>query len=79
MGIYIDIKRLQISVESAEYSFITTDGRCGRFLLNRSSGETELLEPAPNDSDGRLYARAAHKVKVAWREGIVLEKAVWAS
>ena len=79
MAVYIEIERIENSGGTALFRFSTTDGRSGVFRLDLSSGNTFLEEKLPGDELGKLYARAAYKIRTIWRGGELPEKACWAS
>jgi len=79
MAVYLNIVKSGETPESVEYDYFTTDGRVGRFAINRTSGETCLIASAPGENENSLYHRAAFKIRKAWQAGTLPESACWAS
>ena len=80
MAVYIEIKKIKKELDSVVYSFELLDGRSGKFAINETTGNTELITPLPDD-DGSLFARASYKIKKSWeqdRENLP-DKTCWAS
>lgn len=79
MAVYISIRQTNDTTEFAEYSFSLSADRTGRLKINKTTGETELLESISNDEQNGLYSRAAHKVKKHWQNGDLPKETCWAS
>ncbi len=79
MAVYISIVKVQENEESALYRFSTTAGSCGKFQISKSTGEVYLKVPLNGDTEGRLFLRAAHKIKTAWKKGEFPDRSCWAS
>jgi hypothetical protein len=79
MAVYLDIKKSAETDQSVEYTYSTTDEHKGRFIIDRQSGETNLLECAEGESEESLYQRASFKIKKAWKAGKLPEFTCWAS
>jgi len=79
VAIYLDILKTHVDGEEVEYTFSTTDGRTGRLRINRNTGQVRTVEQMPGDSLGAGAARAARKVTLAWNDGHLPDKLVWAS
>jgi hypothetical protein len=80
MAIYIEIKKVAESPDSAEYSFGLGAGPEGRLILRKATGEVELLSAHPDDSESKgFFSRAAHKVRSHWKKGELPELTCWAS
>jgi len=79
MAIYLDIKKSAETDGTVEYSYSTTDQRTGRFIIDRKSGETILVQCAAGELNESLYQRAAFKIKSAWKAGDLPDSTCWAS
>jgi hypothetical protein len=79
MAIYITIRKVADSPDSAEYTYGTSEDRVGRLRLNKSTGDVSIIQPALGDDQSRLYLRAAHKIKKHWSRGETPEITCWAS
>ena len=79
MAIYISIRKVKEDASSVEFVFGTSESELGRLKLSKSSGTVELIQPAPNDSEERLFRRAAHKIETHWKKGEVPGETCWAS
>ena len=80
MAVYLEIKKIKKELGCVVYSFGLVDGKSGKFTINETTGNTELIKPLPGD-DGSLFARASYKIKKSWeqdRENLP-DKACWAS
>ena len=79
MAIYISIKKIEEDHISVVYEFSLTNGNPGRFKISKGTWDTTLLEPLPNDTDSRMFARAAHKIRKHLKKGEIPETTCWAS
>jgi hypothetical protein len=78
MAVLIDIEKRSESGATVEYQY-SVGSRHGVFVLDTSTGEIELLDSMLGDDQGRLFARAAYKIRKCWEAGEVPNKATWAS
>jgi len=80
MAFYVKIKKIHEDSRSANYSFWSDPARMGFLNFDKISGEIKLVEPAADDSQGRVFMRAAMKLKREWEGGGCLPQvAEWAS
>jgi hypothetical protein len=79
MAIYISIRKVKEDATFVEYVFGTSDNELGRMKLSKSSGAVQLIQPAPNDREERLFRRAAHKIETHWKKGELPGETCWAS
>lgn len=77
---YLDIFKITETASSVEYRYVTVDLREGRFSIHKETGEVALISLAPGESEeGRLFHRAAHKIRKSWTSGSLPDKTYWAS
>ena len=79
MGIYVLIRRVEFTDDSADYVFGASESALGRMRVDRHTGEVTLVTPAPDDAKVVLFSRAAFKLRKHWLKGEMPEKTCWAS
>ncbi|QHI99151.1 hypothetical protein GT347_14905 [Xylophilus rhododendri] len=79
MTFYVKLEKQVENEVSAVYPFWSMVGSVGSLEVSKNSGEITLLKPVLNDNHGRLFIRAAAKLKREWQEGLFPEIIEWAS
>ena len=79
MGLYVLIRRVELTKDSADYAFGESETALGRVRIDRHTGEVTLVTPAPDDPNSVLFVRAAFKLRQHWNKGEVPETTCWAS
>ena len=79
MAFYIEIEKISDDGSKAEYRFRGDHGSVGRFEIDKSSGDVQLLEEMEGDSSGASFKRASMKIKKSWMKGDLPDFAEWAS
>jgi hypothetical protein len=79
MAFYIEIDKISKTVDEAAYEFSDSGTGTGRLRLDKASGNVTEVVPAPGDSRGHRFQRAAVKVIRHWKEGPLPDKTCWAS
>lgn len=79
MAFYIQILKIEESGNKAMYRFHGDAGTAGVFEIDKSTGESKLVEPMAGDDRGAVYNRAAITVVREWREGRLPDFLEWAS
>lgn len=76
---YIAIRRVSLSQDSADYHFGEDESRMGRLRLDLRTGAATPLEPCPDDSNEGIYQRAARKLFLHWQKQETPETTCWAT
>ena len=79
MAIYVSINKVEEGSNVVKYAFSTNDDCIGYFTINKESGDINLLAPLLGDPQGKIFARAAYKIKRYWQGGELPEQTCWAS
>jgi len=79
MAFYIKIEKTDEDNEKVIYSFTGDGGNTGIFEINKISGDLNLLEGMPGDSDEAMYRRASIKILKEWKIGNLPNMTEWAS
>jgi hypothetical protein len=79
MAVYISIRKLRENLSIAEYSYGTSDELTGRMQIDKTNGQCQLIEAAPNDQDSQLFDRTAYKLRKHWEKEEFPDKTCWAS
>jgi hypothetical protein len=77
--VYIAIRKVYEDESAAEFCFGLSEDRLGRTRLDKATGQLSLIEPAPGDSQSRVYCRVAFKIKEHWEAGELPAETCWAS
>jgi len=79
MAFYVRITKTEDGERSAKYQF-TSDGKnVGQLLIDKETGNVEILESAPGDDAGAIAARASAKLRKEWKAGNFPDLTEWAS
>jgi hypothetical protein len=62
-----------------KFSSDSEEGRWGQFRIDKSNGDIREVQTHPEDSDKKLYMRAARKVFLNYKKGEYPEITCWAS
>jgi hypothetical protein len=79
MAFYVRISKTEDGEHSAQYQFTSDGTNVGRLVIDKESGNVEILEPAPGDVSGDIAARAAAKLRKEWKAGKFPDLTEWAS
>jgi len=79
MGFYVMVHKTEESSSRAEYEFGPDEQHLGKLLIRKDTGSIEQLDAAPVDNARAVFARAATKIRQAWRSGTLPERTCWAS
>lgn len=79
MAFYIDIEKISETVDETIYEFSDTQAGKGQLRIDKASGNVTEVIPAPGDSQGHRFQRAAVKVLRHWKDGQFPNKTCWAS
>ncbi len=78
MAVYIEITKVSECDSEALYRYETRSG-AGKFSVSKSTGEIRVIEQLEGDEQGKLFARAAHKIQRAFEHGELPDREEWAS
>lgn len=79
MAFYIDLEKIKHNDKSIRYKFYDKPDNVGIIELNFVEDKFKEIQPAPNDSNGLLFERAAMKIAKHWKSGEFPDKTYWAS
>lgn len=79
MVFYIDIVKFKKTELLVQYKFYTSEENIGIVEIRKSDGNVIEIQPAPNDSLGRLFERTVWALIRPWKKGEYPEKTCWAS
>ncbi len=81
MAIYIQIRKIEETNSLAVYEFTRDpdEGQAGQLRIDKSSGDIREMQSHPDDTDKRLYVRAARKVFLHHQKGEYPENTSWSA
>jgi hypothetical protein len=79
MAYYVRITKTEDGERSAKYQFTSDGTNVGRLVIDKETGNVEILEPAPGDVSGAIAARASAKLRKEWKAGKFPDLTEWAS
>jgi hypothetical protein len=79
MAFYITIKKISETNDTVIYEYFDEQTGKGQLQLAKESGDVAEVMPAPGDSSGRRFQRAAMKVVQHWKAGEFPDETCWAS
>jgi hypothetical protein len=81
MALFIKIEKIFEDSDIAKYKFWSSedDSATGTLMIDKTSGETDITMPMPNDVNEIYGPRAARKVFKHWQKNEFPERTSWAS
>ena len=78
MTFYINLEKIDESVEFVQYNFKTSDDNVGLMQIRKTDGNVTEIVAAPND-DGLFFERAAWILMRHWRKNAYPDEICWRS
>lgn len=79
MAMYIAIRKQSENDLNVIYSFGVSEDKVGRIQIDKTTGNIDLLDSAPNDESASLFSRASRKLQQHWERGEYPDATCWAS
>lgn len=79
MAVYLEIDKFFEDDDHARYRYSTTTGRFGELVFDKTNGESTCEKPMEGDDEGWNFGKANRKVQLAWKEGHLPLRLIWAS
>ncbi len=79
MAVYLEIDKFFEDDACVRYRYARTDGCGGELVFDKSTGVSTCEKPMDGDDEGVNFGRANRKVQLAWKEGHLPLRLIWAS